>query len=154
MIVQVLPHLVPYRRWKHEHRSLKVNDIVLVLYDRKLGKGVYKLGRVMSVHPDDLGVVRTLTVGMQGKDKGVGALTYVPKALDEHRLGVQRVAVICPVEEQDLGAEERIVSTEDLGAEDLELLSQDLDAEDRDGREQDLNAGCLDAEDLDAAERT
>ena len=38
---QVFPHLVPYRRWKHEFRSLRPQDIVLVLYDRKIGKGVY-----------------------------------------------------------------------------------------------------------------
>ena len=31
-IVQVLPQLVPYRRWKTEHRSLRPGDIVLVLY--------------------------------------------------------------------------------------------------------------------------
>ena len=152
-IVQVLPHLVPYRRWKHEHRSLKVNDIVLVLYDRKLGKGVYKLGRILSVHPDDHGVVRTVTVGMRGKDKGVGALTYVPKALDEHKLGVQRVAVICPVEEQDLGAEDCNASAEDLDAEEREMPSQDLDAEERNECDQDLDVEGLGAEDLDAEER-
>ena len=30
-IVQALPHLVPYKRWKTEHRSLCVGYIVLVL---------------------------------------------------------------------------------------------------------------------------
>ena len=39
-VCQALPHLVPYRRWKSEHRSLQLNDIVLVLYARKVGKGV------------------------------------------------------------------------------------------------------------------
>ena len=46
-IHQALPHLVPFKRWKAEHRNLKPKDIVLVLYDRKVGKGVYKLGRVI-----------------------------------------------------------------------------------------------------------
>ena len=121
-IVQALPHLVPYRRWKHEYRSLRIGDIVLVLYDKKIGKETYKLGRVVAVHPDEHDVVRTVTVGMRGKDKGSGALTYTPKALEEHKLGVQRVAVICPVEDQ-------ILDTEDLDAEDLN--AQDLDAEER-----------------------
>ena len=114
---------------------------------------MYKLGRILSVHPDDHGVVRTVTVGMRGKDKGVGALTYVPKALDEHKLGVQRVAVICPVEEQDLGAEDCNASAEDLDAEEREMPSQDLDAEERNECDQDLDVEGLDAEDLDAEER-
>ena len=72
----------------------------MVLYDKKIGKGTYKLGRVVAVHPDEHDVVRTVTVGMRGKDKGSGALTYVPKALEEHKLGVLQVAVICPVEDK------------------------------------------------------
>ena len=96
-IIQAFPHLVPYKKWKHEHRSLQQGDILLVLYDKKVGKGEYRLGRVLQVHPDSHNVVRTVTVGMRGKDR---ARPYIPKALDEHTLGVQRVAVICPIEEQ------------------------------------------------------
>ena len=40
---QVLPHLVPYRRWKVEFRALQEGDIVLVNYDKKLKKSEYKL---------------------------------------------------------------------------------------------------------------
>ena len=80
-----------------------VNNVVLVLYEKKIGKGDYKLGHIIATHPDTHGVVRTVTVGLRlrGKDKE-NPLTYVPKALDELRLGVQRVAVICPVEEQSV----------------------------------------------------
>ena len=99
-IVQALPHLVPYKRWKTEHRSLCVGDIVLVLYEKKVGKGTYRLGRVTSVHPDSHGVVRTVTVGMRKTDKREKLLPYVAKPLVEVKLGIQRVAVICPVEEQ------------------------------------------------------
>ena len=99
-IVQALPHLVPFKKWKTEYRSLQVGDIVLVLYDRKVGKGIYKLGRVLDVHPDSHGVTRTVTVGMRKTDKREKLLPYVPKPLVEVKLGVQRVAVICPVEEQ------------------------------------------------------
>ena len=67
-----------------------------------MGKGVYKLGRVLKVHPDAHGVVRTITVGMRRSDVREPTLPYVPKALDEIKLGVQRVAVICPVEEQNV----------------------------------------------------
>ena len=64
-IGEALPHLVPYKGWKTEHRSLCVGDIVLVLYEKKVGKGTYKLGRVIAVHPDSHGVVRTVTVGVR-----------------------------------------------------------------------------------------
>ena len=97
---QTLPHLVPYRKWKHEHRSLRPKDIVLVLYSKQVGKGDYRLGRVLRVHPDNHGIVRTVTVGLRGKERSVGTLPYVPKPLEEITLGIQRVAVICPAEEQ------------------------------------------------------
>ena len=79
---------------------------MLVLYDRKLGKGEYRLGRVVGVHPDCHGVVRTVTVGMKKNDKKEPALPYISKALDEVTVGVQRVCVICPVEKQGLGGGE------------------------------------------------
>ena len=66
-IVQALPSLVPYKRWKHEHRSLQIGDIVLVLYDK--GIGDYRLGQVTDVRKDSHGVVRTVTVGMRSKDR-------------------------------------------------------------------------------------
>ena len=75
----------------------------MVLYDRKLGKGHYKLGRVLRTHPDPHGRVRTVTVGLRARGKD-NDLPYIPKPLDEHKLGVQRVAVICPIEEQVVGA--------------------------------------------------
>ena len=99
-IVQVLPHLVPYKKWKTEYRALQVGDVVLVLYDKKVGKGSYKLGRVTAVHPDAHGVVRTVTVGMRRMDKREPSLPYKSVPLTEIKLGVQRVAVICPVDEQ------------------------------------------------------
>ena len=89
--------MVQYKRWKWEHRNLKRGDIVSVLFDKKIDKAEFKLGRFLQVHFDSNGTVRTVTVGMRGKDP---AGPYVPKALTELKLGVQRVAVICPVEEQ------------------------------------------------------
>ena len=105
-IVQALPNLVPYRRWKTEHRSLRVDDIVLVLYDRKLGAGVYRLGRILRTCPDAHGRVRTVVVGMRKRIRDKGA-DYAPAKLEEHTLGIQRIAVICPVEEQTLVDETR-----------------------------------------------
>ena len=82
--------------------AFKVGDVVLVLYDKKVGKGSYKLGRVTAIHPDAHahGVVRTIIVGMERTDKREPSLPYKSVPLSEVKLGVQRVAVICPVEEQ------------------------------------------------------
>ena len=130
---------------------MRINDIVLVLYEKKVSKGTYKLGRITDVHPDAHGRVRTVTVGMRGKDASSDA-TYVPKALEKHRLGIQRIAVICPAEDQDLDAEDRSV-TENLDAEARDAFNQDLVAEDRSIDRQDMETRDLAAEDLVAEER-
>ena len=44
---------------------LNVSQEVLVLYDKKVSKGEYKLGRVTKVYPDCNGIVRTVTVGFR-----------------------------------------------------------------------------------------
>ena len=58
------------------------------------------LGRVTQIHPDCHGIVRTVTVGFRKTGAREKMLPYVSKALEEIKLGVQRVCVICPVEEQ------------------------------------------------------
>ena len=73
---------------------------MLVHYPKKLGKGDYKLGRILRVLKDVHGVVRTVVVGLRGKDRSAGTMPYVPKPLEEIALGIQRVAVIVPIEEQ------------------------------------------------------
>ena len=105
-IVQALPNLVPYKKWRIEHRPLSIGDIVLVLYARKIGKGDYRLARVLQVHPDPHGVIRTVTVGMRRRDSRENALPYVHRPLEEIKLGVQRLVVVCPKEEQQLEVEE------------------------------------------------
>ena len=98
--VQALPQLVPYKKWRVERRSLQVGDIVLVQYDKNVGKADYRLARVLKVHPDAHKVVRTVTVGFRKTNRNEATLPYVPKPLQEMELGVQRLVVICPKEEQ------------------------------------------------------
>ena len=54
--------------------------------------------------------MRTVTVGYRRKDAREPSLPYVSKALEEITLGIQRVAVICPSEDQvmDTGADVEI----------------------------------------------
>ena len=45
-------------------------------------------------------VIRTVTVGMRHRDKREPGLPYVSRPLQELKIGVQRIAVICPYEDQ------------------------------------------------------
>ena len=64
---------------------------------------------------------------MRSKDRDK-PLPYKARPLDQLEVGVQRVAVICPVEDQDLAAED---SEGNTANEDLVAEGQDLDAEER-----------------------
>ena len=70
-----------------------------------MAKGTYRLGRILAVHADTHGTVRTVTVGLRRQDRREAALPYVSKALEEITLGVQRIADILPIEEQTVGDE-------------------------------------------------
>ena len=101
---QVFPSLVPFRKWKSVYRNLHIGDIVLVMYASKVAKGDYRLARVTNVHPDHNGMVRTVTVSMRPRDSREKVLSkppYLnPKQAVELVVGVQRLVVILPIEEQ------------------------------------------------------
>ena len=103
--VEVFPHLLPYKKWRNEVRNLAVGDVVLVLYDSKMVAGDYRLARIVEVHPDPHGVIRTVTVAYQPRDSRERVSKKPPylknKELVHLRLGVQRICVIQPVEEQE-----------------------------------------------------
>ena len=100
--VQVFPSLVPFKKWRKEERNIQIGDIVLVMYEKSVGKGDYRLARVLRVYPDVHDVVRTVKVGFRRRSVREATLPYVPKPLDEMELGVQRLVVVSPVEEQKL----------------------------------------------------
>ena len=103
---QVFPSLVPYKRWKTEHRNVRIGDVVLVKYASKMSKGDFRLARVSDTHPDCHGVIRTVTVAMRPRDSREKISKDPPhmanKPLTYLVLGVQRIVVIQPVEEQGL----------------------------------------------------
>ena len=90
--------LLPRNKWNVQHRNLCVGDIVLLKYDSKFSKDRYRLARVTQVHPDKLGVVRTVTVGMRPRHLREPVLPYKKKSLVEFAVGVQRLVVILPKE--------------------------------------------------------
>ena len=99
-ISQALPFLVPFKKWRSEERNVREQDIVLVHYGRSVTKGDYRLARVSKVHPDVHGRVRTVTVVFRKRDIREKLLPYVGKPLEHMTIGVQRLAVIFPAEEQ------------------------------------------------------
>ena len=130
-IKQVFPSLVPYRRWKTSHRNPCVGDVVLVHYASKVGKGDYRLARVSEVRPDVHGIVRTVTVKMRPRDARERVLDdpphLAPKPPVELALGVQRICVVLPVEEQgqpkDLGSEASVDSATSVQTEGQQTVS-------------------------------
>jgi hypothetical protein len=48
-------------KWRHQEENLRVGDIVLLL-DSPTKVGSYRLGEVIEVHPDNRGLVRTVTL--------------------------------------------------------------------------------------------
>ena len=82
----------PRKKWLQERRSLQVNDIVMLLGERKLGAAKYRLAKVVELFPDSEGIVRTVAISFRNR-RGRG--TQVEQA----PMAVQRLAVILPAEE-------------------------------------------------------
>ena len=102
--MQVLPALLSYQKWSSQSHNVQVGDVVLIHYEVKYGKGEYRLARVTQVHPAANNVVRTVTVGLRPRDSREKVSKKAPflsnKPLEEIKLGVQRLVVVSPVEEQ------------------------------------------------------
>ena len=98
-IKSAFPLLVPRRKWATQHRNLAVGDVVLLKFDSKISKCRFRLARVVKVHPDDSGVVRTVTICLRQRHVKEQPLPYRTKKT-EFAVTVQRLVVIIPIEEQ------------------------------------------------------
>lgn len=102
-IKNVFPNLVPFKKWKKEFRDIQVGDIVF--YEKKFSKEDYRLGRVVEAIPSDDGRNRTVTVQMRPRNSQEKVLTrppfLKPKIPVNLVVGVQRLCVVFPVEEQE-----------------------------------------------------
>ena len=92
-IEDVLPTLIPCRRWKSQKRNLKVGDVVMMVYKGNLVDD-YRLAKVMQVYPDVKGLVRTVQVGYRRKDRREKLEIYKSKPLSLEKVGVQRLALL------------------------------------------------------------
>ena len=115
-IVKAFPLLLPRRKWSSEMRNVKTGDVVLLKYDSKFSEARYRLARVTEVFPDHHGVVRTVGVAVRDK-RGLHreSQDVCRTTLDKMRIGVQRLVVILPMEEQLLSSGPPTVATCESG---------------------------------------
>ena len=94
------PLFCPRTKWVKEKRNMVAGDIVLLKNERKLGKGEYRLGKVMSVLPDPDGVVRTVMLGLR-KRRGQAkeGRLECKQGLEVIPMAVQRLVVLQAAEE-------------------------------------------------------
>ena len=97
-IKSVFPTLLPNNKWRNEERNLNVGDVVMIKFPR-LKVAEYKLGRVVKVHPDRKGLVRSVTVNHRVNDAREGNQVCKPR-LKQEIMGVQRLVCLLPAEEQ------------------------------------------------------
>ena len=71
-----------------------MGDVVLLKADKKLGPASFRLAKVAAIHPDDDGVVRSVTLSIKSRRKQ--RVTTVEQVY----MAVQRLCVMLPVEEQ------------------------------------------------------
>ena len=100
-VSRCFPELVPRTKWKTMYRNLEVGDICHIKYASKHAAPAYRLCRVSKILPDHEGTVRTVQVSMRPRRLGESSrATYTNKGLQILEVGVQRLAVVLPVEEQ------------------------------------------------------
>ena len=59
---------MPIRKWQRRSKNLTVGDIVMMYYEGNF-KDDYRLAKVLEVHPDSKGLVRTVTIGYRKRNK-------------------------------------------------------------------------------------
>ena len=97
-IAEVLPTLIPCKRWKSKHRNLEKGDVVMLNYKGNLVDD-YRLAKVTDVYPDEQGLVRTVQVSFRKRNKKEPVGEYRSKPLVSEKVGVQRLTLIQPVRE-------------------------------------------------------
>ena len=74
-IQEVLPTLIPCKKWKNIKRNLEIGDVVMLNYKENLVDD-YRLAKVTDVFPDKQGLVRTVQVSFRRRDKREPAEVY------------------------------------------------------------------------------
>ena len=100
-VSKCFPDLMPRTKWKTKYRNLKEGDICHIKYAYKHAAPAYRLCKVSRVLPDQEGTVRTVQVSMRPqRQEDASKTTYANRRQQILEVGIQRLAVILPVEEQ------------------------------------------------------
>ena len=84
-----------------EFTNLNIGDIVLVKYASKFSKDRFRLARILDLHPDNHGKVRTVTIGIRNKQRAARERRDVNRAgLVTMLVPVQRLVLVLPASEQ------------------------------------------------------
>ena len=98
---EIFYDMLPYSKYRDSkrHRNIRVNDICQLYYNNTF-KPEYRLCRVVKTHPDMHGDVRTVDVQTYKRDVRDKKKPYRYKEPDIQTVGVQRLCLVLPVEEQ------------------------------------------------------
>ena len=104
--MEYLPTLQERQKWYMHKRNVKVDDLVLVV-DERYPRGQWPIGRIMEVHPDSAGHVRSAKIRTADSTK------------------IRPIAKLCFLE-ADMGNEEQNVEIDSEDKEDISMeVSQD-----------------------------
>ena len=92
-IQEVLPTLVPCKRWRDGKRNLKTGDIVMMCYPNQL-RDDYRIAKVIEAFPDEKNLVRTVRVAYRKRDRRERSDVYWKKPLVEETVAVQRLSLL------------------------------------------------------------
>jgi hypothetical protein len=98
-IKQVLPTLIPARKWKKISRNVAVGDVCFLHYPGNI-KEDYRMVKVVRTHPDKKNLVRTVTIAYRRRDKREPIDVYWKKPLVEEKVSVQRLSILLSAKEQ------------------------------------------------------
>ena len=93
-ISQVLPTLLPARKWRKEQQNLVVGDVVMLTYPGNF-KDDYVLARVTELLPDAKGLVRRVKVKFRKKNTRESRTKCKSKMMEEI-IAVQRLCLLEP----------------------------------------------------------
>ena len=97
-IRDILPTLVPCKRWKDAKKNISEGDVVMMKYEGNM-KDDYRLAIVKKTFKDKKGLVRTVKVGFRKRDKREPPNVYWKKTLTEEIVPIQRLALLQSVNE-------------------------------------------------------
>ena len=94
---QVFDSLLPIKKWKEPSENLEVGDICQKGWESNLGKGRYRICKVIETFSDEAGLVRTVKIIMRpfnSREKGIPSKWYKEEEMETEKISIQRLILI------------------------------------------------------------